>query len=76
MIAQHDVITTYMTQWDTHFVEPVVFGTTEPHGLAYSARCEHALNPNETIYPEGSSRSFLTQYRKGFLQNNQDIQLG
>jgi len=33
------------------------------YGLAYSARCEHALNPNETSYPEGSSRSLLTQYR-------------
>jgi hypothetical protein len=33
------------------------------YGLAYSARCEHALHPNEKIYPEGSSRSFLTQYR-------------
>jgi hypothetical protein len=33
------------------------------YGLAYSARCEHALNPNETIYPEGSSRSLLIHYR-------------
>jgi Phosphotransferase enzyme family len=33
------------------------------YGLAYSARCEHALNPNETTYPEGSSRSLLTQYK-------------
>ena len=46
------------------------------YGLAYSARCEHALNPNETTYPEGSSRSLLTQYRKGHLQNNQDIDFG
>jgi len=30
---------------------------------AYSARCEHALKPTETKYPEGSSRSLLTQYR-------------
>jgi hypothetical protein len=46
------------------------------YSLAYSARCEHALNPNETTYPEGSSRSLLTRYKKGFLQNNQDIHFG
>src|SRR5690348_3916379 len=34
MIARHDVITSYMTQWDTLFVEPVVFGTTDPHKIA------------------------------------------
>ncbi len=33
------------------------------YGLAYAARCEHALNPNETTYPEGSCRSFLAQYK-------------
>ena len=33
------------------------------YGLAYSARCEHALNPSDTAYPEGSSRSLLAQYR-------------
>ena len=33
------------------------------YGLAYSARCEHALNPNEKTYPEGSSRSLITQYK-------------
>jgi hypothetical protein len=33
------------------------------YGLAYSARCEHALDPNETSFPEGSSRTLLTQYR-------------
>lgn len=33
------------------------------YGLAYSARCEHALNPNEKTYPEGSSRSLLSQFR-------------
>ncbi len=32
-------------------------------GIAYAARCEHALNPNETTYPEGSCRSFLAQYK-------------
>lgn len=34
------------------------------YSLAYSARCEHALDPDETAFPEGSSRSLLVQYRK------------
>ena len=29
--------------------------------LAYGARCEHALNPNETTYPVGSCRFLLAQ---------------
>ncbi|HEY6540799.1 MAG TPA: hypothetical protein VIZ18_07675 [Ktedonobacteraceae bacterium] len=33
------------------------------YSLAYSARCEHALHPGETTFPEGSSRSALAQYR-------------
>jgi len=33
------------------------------YGLAYSARCEHALHPNDITYPEGSSRASLAQYR-------------
>lgn len=33
------------------------------YSLAYSARCEHALHPEETTYPEGSSRSLLAQHR-------------
>jgi hypothetical protein len=33
------------------------------YGLAYGSRCEHALNPDETTYPEGSCRSLLTRYR-------------
>lgn len=33
------------------------------YGLAYGARCEHALNPGEATYPEGSCRSLLAQYR-------------
>lgn len=36
------------------------------YGIAYAARCEHALNPNETTYPDGSCRSFLTQYRSSY----------
>ena len=31
------------------------------YSLAYSARCEHALYPDETTFPEGSSRSILLQ---------------
>lgn len=34
MAAQYDVITTQIARWDEHFVEPVVFGTTEPHWIA------------------------------------------
>ena len=34
MIAQHEVITSYITQEDTHFVEPIVFGTSDPHKIA------------------------------------------
>ncbi len=33
------------------------------HGIAYGARIEHSLKPNETTYPEGSCRSRLTQHR-------------
>lgn len=33
------------------------------YSLAYSARCEHALHPEETTHPEGSSRSLLAQHR-------------
>ncbi len=29
------------------------------YGLAYGARCEHALHPDETSYPDGSCRSRL-----------------
>lgn len=32
-------------------------------GLAYGARCEHALEPHATLYPEGSNRAKLAQYR-------------
>lgn len=34
MIARHDVITSWIDQWNTHFVEPTVFGTTDPHQIA------------------------------------------
>ncbi len=34
MRAPYDVITSYMSQWDAHFVEPVVFGTTSPQKIA------------------------------------------
>ncbi len=32
------------------------------YGLAYGARCEHALKPNEREYPEGSCRALLQKY--------------
>jgi hypothetical protein len=34
------------------------------YSLAYSARCEHALCPDETTFPEGSSRSMLARYQR------------
>ncbi len=37
------------------------------YGLAYGARCEHALQPDETKYPDGSCRSRLAQLRKELL---------
>jgi hypothetical protein len=58
-------IAEYETARDKPFTdqEHQTLQAAKVYGLAYSARCEHALNPNETIYPEGSSRSLLTQYR-------------
>ncbi len=52
MIVQHDVITTSMTQWDTHFVEPVVFGTTDPHKRAslIDTFCQEELGANVADY--------------------------
>lgn len=35
MIARYDVITSWFAQWDTHFVEQAVFGTTDPYQIAY-----------------------------------------
>jgi hypothetical protein len=32
------------------------------YGLAYGARCEHSLHPDEQNYPEGSSRALLKEY--------------
>ncbi len=32
------------------------------YGLAYGARCEHALEPNVHVYPEGSSHALLRRY--------------
>jgi hypothetical protein len=52
MIAQHDVIISSMTQWDTHFVEPDVFGTTDPHKIAslLDAFCQEKLGANVADY--------------------------
>ena len=45
MVARYDVITTYMAQWGAHFVEPVVFGTTDPQKIAglIDAFCQEEL---------------------------------
>ena len=32
------------------------------YGIAYGARCEHSLHPDETNFPEGSCRATLKQY--------------
>ena len=52
MIAQHEVITSYMTQWDTHFVEPAVFGTTDPHTIAslIDTFCQEELGAHVVYY--------------------------
>jgi hypothetical protein len=34
MTAHHKVIADWIAQWDVHFVEPTVFGTTDPHQIA------------------------------------------
>jgi len=34
VVARYDAITSWMAQWETHFVEPVVFGTTDPYQIA------------------------------------------
>ncbi|MGH2481716.1 MAG: hypothetical protein ACRDHW_18850 [Ktedonobacteraceae bacterium] len=54
MIAQYAVIT---------LEEHQTLQAAKLYGLAYSARCEHALDPCGTSFPEGSSRLRLAQYR-------------
>ncbi len=41
--------------------EHQVLEAADIYGLAYGARCEHALMPHETSYPAGSCRSLLAQ---------------
>lgn len=48
------------------FEEHQTLKAAKIYGIAYCARCEHALNPNETTYPEGSCRSFLAQYKSSW----------
>ena len=45
MAAQYDAIAAWMARWDTHFVEPIVFGTTDPRQIAYliDAFCQKEL---------------------------------
>lgn len=40
--------------------------------LAYTARCEHALFPQEQNYPAGSCRAILARYGNGFLDPHVD----
>src|SRR6266568_4366474 len=35
MSATYEVITAHIAKWETHYVEPVVFGTTKPHEIAH-----------------------------------------
>lgn len=55
MSVPYDVITSQERQ---------TLEAAKVYGLAYSARCEHALSPNVTNYREGSSRSLLSQLRE------------
>lgn len=45
------------------YEEQQALNAAKIYSLAYSARCEHALHPDETTFPEGSSRSLLARYR-------------
>lgn len=52
MNDRHDVITSWMAQWDTRFVEPIVFGTTNPHTIAnlIDTFCQHELGAHVAEY--------------------------
>src|SRR5213080_3119907 len=52
MIARHDVITSWMTKWDTHFVEPVLFGTMDAHKIAclLDTFCQEELGAHVADY--------------------------
>jgi hypothetical protein len=39
--------------------------------LAYSARCEHSLHPEEREYPDDSCRAILAKYGDSFLKKGQ-----
>ncbi|HEY7417773.1 MAG TPA: hypothetical protein VH593_21500 [Ktedonobacteraceae bacterium] len=39
--------------------------------LAYAARCEHSLQPEERDYPDDSCRAILTHYGDSFLKKQQ-----
>ncbi len=45
MTAPHHVISAWIARWDTHFVETIVFGTTDPHQIAHliDAFCQKEL---------------------------------
>jgi hypothetical protein len=52
MIARYDVITSWMAQWVTHFVEPIVSGTTDPHRIAclIDTFCQEELGAHVADY--------------------------
>ncbi len=58
MTAQYDVITDHITKWDTRFVEPIVFGTTDPQQIAHliDAFCQKELGVavSEYLFYEAS----------------------
>ncbi|HEV2656160.1 MAG TPA: hypothetical protein VGT82_14435 [Ktedonobacteraceae bacterium] len=37
------------------------------YGLAYAARCEYSLHPQEQVYPANSARALLARYGESFI---------
>lgn len=64
------VIAATINEWNNPFVERAIFGTAEwntiaaaaTYAIAYSARCEHSLDPRNSNFPEGSYREALACY--------------
>jgi hypothetical protein len=44
-----------------------VLAAAATYGLAYAARCEHSLHPQELPYPTGSARDLLARYGESFI---------
>lgn len=47
--------------------ERITLAAAATYSLAYSARCEHSLHPQERTYPPGSYRATLAHYKDTFL---------